>query len=75
MNYLTDSILAAARRLGVEEAYRIYHTDCMYAICTMLGADMKKRFFYILHPELEDRRTGKEIAYERLERFGIEVVD
>ena len=75
VNYLADSIAAASRRLEIEEAYRVYHTDCMYALCAFLGVEVKRRFLNILHPELEDRRTGTEIANERLERFGIKVVD
>lgn len=36
---------------------------------------MNKRYYDILHNTPEDDRDGEEIAYERLERFGIKVVE
>lgn len=75
MTYFTDSLIAALDERRQNEAYRVYVTDCFYGIFSALGGKMERRFYEILHPEAEDTRSGEEIAYERLERFGIEVVD
>jgi hypothetical protein len=57
------------------EAYRVYETDCLYAIARTLSVPLTRRFYDILHPTEKDTRSGMDIAEERLERFGIEVVD
>lgn len=75
IKYFADSIIAAMHEQAQDEAYRIYHTECLYAICASLGNPLEKTFYDIMHPEAEDTRSGDEIAEERLKRFGIEVVD
>lgn len=50
-------------------------TDCLYYIGRHLGISMQYRYFDILYPQPEEKRSGKEIALERLERFGIKVVE
>lgn len=75
VTYLTDSLLYAMNTQRKNEAYRVYITDCFYGIFSALGGKMDRRYYDILHPETVDTRNGEEIAYERLERFGIKVVD
>ena len=73
--YLTDCIIrAAGHRISVER-YQIYITDCLYAICTGLGGQMGRRYSDILHPQKDDDKPTEVIVEERLERFGIKVVD
>ena len=57
-----------------EEAYRVYETDCLYAIGRFLKIPLERRFYDILHPTPKDTRTGEEIANDRLAKFGIKVV-
>lgn len=57
-----------------EENYRVYVTDCLYSIGAAWNNPPRLRYYDILHPTPEDKRTGEEIAVERLERFGIKVV-
>lgn len=73
--YFTDSLIAAVNNYRQEKAYRIYVTDCFYSITYSLGNPMNKRYYDILHNTPEDDRDGEEIAYERLERFGVKVVE
>lgn len=58
-----------------EERYREYVTDALYSIsqstARQSGAYMEKRFLYLIHPELEDRRTGDEIAVEVIKKAGL----
>lgn len=75
VTYLTDSLITAMNVHRQNEAYRVYVTDCFYGIFSALGGKMERRFYDILHNTPEDERDGEEIAYERLERFGIKVVD
>lgn len=75
VTYLTDSIMAAIEEHSEITAYRVYQTDCLYLICGSLGNKPSRRYCDILHPEPKDERSGMEIAEERLERFGIKVVD
>ena len=75
VQYLTDSLMYAMNTRRQDEAYRVYVTDCFYGICSTLGGKLERRYYDILHPAQEETRSGEEIAYERLERFGIEVVD
>lgn len=75
VTYLTDSLLYAMNTQRKDEAYRVYVTDCFYGIYSALGGNMGRRYYDILHPAQEEERSGEEIAHERLERFGIKVVD
>ena len=79
--YFTDAIMAAMDARRREEAFKVYVTDCFYGIYNALGGHMNKRFYDILHAYDEEHGTeeetldGDELAHERLERFGIKVVD
>lgn len=73
--YFTDCLITAVGDYRREEAYRVYVTDCFYAITQSLGNPMRRRFYDMLHNTPEDERDGEEIVYERLERFGVKVVD
>lgn len=75
ITYFTDSLVAAMTERVQTEAYRVYETDCLYAIGRALGIEWNKRYYDVLHPAEEDPRSGMEIARERLESFGIKVVD
>lgn len=76
VTYLTDALLCACARLRKQEAYRIYETDCLYGIASELGLKIHRRYAELLQPsEPEENRTGKEIAMERLNHFGIKVVE
>lgn len=76
VTYLTDALLGACARLRKQEAYRIYETDCLYGIASALGLKIHGRYAELIqHSEPEEDRTGKEIAIERLEHFGIKVVE
>ena len=57
------------------ESYMIYETDCLCAIGRVLGAEIDRRFYDILHPAAEETKSADEIIDERLARFGIKVVD
>lgn len=57
------------------EALDIYVTDCFYRICASLGNPPHVRYYDLLHPQPEDTREAVDIAHERLERFGIKVVE
>lgn len=67
-------MLAAMDALRKDEAYRVYITDCFYVICASLGNKIGKRYYDMLHPE-DNSVSGDTLARERLERFGIKVVD
>ena len=75
VNYLIDSILAAISEHQKMEHYRVYVTDCLYTLCAWAGNPLSRRYYDILHPNADEKKTGDEIARDRLERFGIEVVD
>ena len=73
--YLTDALTYAVNERKRTEAYMIYETDCLQLIGKSLGIEFNSRFYDILHPEKIDNRPAEEIAEDRLERFGIKVVD
>lgn len=58
----------------MDEAYRVYVTDCFYVIAASLGNKLDRRFYDMLHPE-DDSVDGAALARERLEHFGIKVVE
>ena len=57
------------------ETYRVYKTDCLYLICRALDNNPGIRYYNMIHPKEEDDRLCEDIVSERLERFGIKVVD
>ena len=67
-------MLAAMDDCRMDEAYRVYVTDCFYVICASLGNKIGRRYYDMLHPE-DDRTDGNALARERLAHFGIKVVD
>ena len=73
--YIAQCVMATVEEIRREESYRIYETDALCGIGRALGLSFEKRYYDILHPQPEDNRSGGEIAAERLERFGIKVVD
>lgn len=73
--YLTASIEAAVREHAERTAYREYHTDLLYMISSALGNIPGARFRDIIKPEPKEERNGAEIVADRLDRFGIKVVD
>lgn len=75
ITYLTDSLIAAVTERVQTEKYRVYETDCLYAICKSLGVEIEKRYYDVLRPSEEENKPADEIVEERLERFGIKVVD
>lgn len=75
IGYLTDGLIAAMYERLQTETYRVYETDCLRLIGIAVGVDIDKRYYDILHPAEEDNRNEEETASDRLERFGIKVVD
>lgn len=74
MPFLTDALYNAIITRQHEESYRVYVTDCLYALTRWTGNKLNKRYYDMLHPEPVDTRSGDEIARDRLKAFGIEVV-
>ncbi len=72
--YVTDCIAAARKRRDHEESYKVYVTDCLYALCGFTGNKMSRRYCDLINPAPIDNRPGDVIARERLESYGIEVV-
>lgn len=62
-----------------KEVLRTYVTDALYAInqntARVTNAHMEKRFFYLIHPENEDTRTGDDIALEVMQNAGLRFDD
>lgn len=56
-------------------AYEVYMTDCMYIVCAGLGNKPDKRYCDLIHPPKEQQEPDGGDVYERLNRFGIKVVD
>lgn len=72
--YVMSTVIDTLNVQRIEEGYRVYETDCLYAIATALGIKMQRRYYDVLHPS-QDTEEDNETARERLERFGIKVVD
>lgn len=70
-----DGITAVMDKHVELETYRTYKTDCLYLICCALGNNPGIRYYDMIHPREEDDRPCEDIVSERLERFGIKVVD
>lgn len=75
VEYLRDGMTAIMSKHAELEVYRVYKTDCLYLICCALGNDPGIRYYDVIHPKEEDDRPCEDIVSERLERFGIKVVD
>ena len=73
--YLTDCVIRAAEKRISIERFQVYVTDCLYALCAGFGGQMGKRYSEILHPQKDEDKPTEVIVEERLERFGIKVVD
>lgn len=74
--YVVDCCIAAVNAKREEMNYRIYMSDIamMYINAHIKGEGMP-RFYDIIHPKAEDKRTGREIADDILSRHGLKVVD
>ena len=61
------------------EKYRVYSTDCLYLICCALGHNPGIRYIDSIRMREDDTnnddRSCDDIVSERLQRFGIEVID
>jgi len=75
VGYLRDGITAVINKHAELETYRVYKTDCLYLICCALDNNPGIRYYDMIHPKEEDDRPCEDIVSERLERFGIKVVD
>lgn len=76
IQYLRDGLVSAVNEHVEIEKYRIYHTDCLYLLCCALNNNPGFRYADMIRPVAEeDTRSCDDIVSERLERFGIKVVD
>ncbi len=75
INYLTECLAASVTARRREAAYRVYVTDCLYALCAWTGNRPRRRFADWLDAGAADGRTGEEIAIQRLKGMGLTVRD
>lgn len=61
-----------------KEAYEIYITDCLRIITENTshqnGKYISKRYYDLIHPEKQDKRSGAEIAKDVIKKTGINLI-
>lgn len=73
--YMMDAIVDSINARREQEMYWEYSSECLYGLCGQLGIQMNKRFKEILNPKPVDKRSGLEIAEDRLRKLGIKAAD
>lgn len=68
-------VIARYHEIQRDEAYRIYISDVLKAMAEGIGGvTVNHRFYDVLHPKKEDKRTANEIVEDIISRAGIEVI-
>ena len=77
VEYLTSCLSAAVTARVRDDTFRVYVTDRLHTLCSWTGNPPPVRYLDILRPEQapDDPCDGDEIVRERLDRFGIKVVN
>ena len=66
--------MSKANQQAKDTAYRVYVTDCLKLIAENTGnISLKLRYYDIIQPKKEDKRTGDEIVADIIKRAGLVV--
>ena len=66
--------MSKATQQAKDTAYRVYTTDCLKLIAENTGnISLKLRYYDIIQPKKEDKRTGDEIVEDIIKRAGLVV--
>lgn len=73
--YVADCCIAAYNERLKRENFEIYLTDAAAALVNLFaeGSPMK-RYYDIIHPKPEEKRTGAEIVQDIIARHGLKEV-
>lgn len=71
VGYLSDLLWAAIDAQNRDDMYRIYASDMLCCIARGSGGTVERRYYDILHPPKEDRRTAEEIGEDFMARHGL----
>ena len=64
-------VLARIDKENREESYRIYITDSLYQQAQ--GMRLTSRYYDLMNPVPEDKRTGDEIAADVIKKCGLNI--
>ena len=71
--YVIEHCVSVFKAQYKAELFKMYITDCLMAMLKGRGAKVK-RFYDMLHPPKEDKRSPQEVVDDIASRAGIRVV-
>ena len=73
--YVIEYCVAAYNADMERRNFEVYITDIVAALVGMFAKDKIPRYYDLMHPPKEDKRSGEEIAADIIARHGLKVVD
>lgn len=72
--YVVDHCISAFRIKQERRGFEYYLTDAIAAYIGMWSKDRYPRYYDMMHPKEEDKRSGAEIAADIVAKHGLKVV-
>lgn len=72
--YVVDHCISAFRAKQERNRFEYYIADVGAALINMWAKDKYPRYYDLVHPKKEDKRTGAQIAADIIAKHGLKVV-
>ena len=72
--YVVDCCISAFNHTQERRNFEIYITDAAAALINMWAKDPYPRYYDLIHPQEQDKRSGEEIAADIIAKHGLKVV-
>ena len=72
--YVVDCCISAFNHIQERRNFEIYITDVAAALINMWAKDPYPRYYDLIHPQEQDKRSGEEIAADIIAKHGLKVV-
>lgn len=72
--YVVDCCISAFNHIQARRNFEIYITDAAAALINMWAKDTYPRYYDLIHPQEQDKRSGEEIAADIIAKHGLKVV-
>ena len=74
-SYVVDYCVMDINRRRERANFDIYVTDVLGGLLSRWCTEKIPRYYDLIHPAPEDKRTGQEIADDIIAKYGLKVVD